>query len=213
LTSVGSTADYYPELFKRRGQTTTLNVGNTTSSTYITNTPGSNPGNVYGISNNGITTGNITFTPNSTTPDHMYYYSVAGSPGPKAGHIWIYDGDPAQNNARWGSIVPGAVALVRGGADFAYMIYTKYTGSRTAGWNVSAGLYYRKITVNSDLSLTWGTAVLVQDPATTGNIYGVQMAAQSTTISGYTYVVCSIMPTAPSTLPADATMVGIRIKN
>lgn len=216
LTGVASSENYTPELFIRRGQTATFNINNTLDPVIITDDHliNSDPGNVYGISNNNIKNGNITFTPNASTPDHMYYRSTSNqNMAFNRGHIWIYDGDPNNNNARWGSIVPGAVALVRGGSDFAYMIYTKYTGSRTAGWNRSAGLYYRRITVNSDYSLTWGTPVLVQDPAQTGDIYGIQMAAQSTVINGVTYVLCSIMPRSPTSWPADTTVVGIRIVN
>jgi hypothetical protein len=117
------------------------------------------------------------------------------------------------NNARWGNIVPGAIALVRGSSTVAYLIYTRYTGSRTEGLNCSAGLYYRSITVNADFSLTWGPVVTVQDSTQTGSIYGVQMTANATVIGGVTYVLCAIMPRAPATNPAAANIVGIRIPN
>ena len=212
-TGVSTADDYTPELFVRRGQTTQFTILNTSDPVIITNEYQSTfPYTIPGVTNNNISSGVITLTPTADTPDHLYYRSTQSGHFNR-GHIWVYDGDPVNNNARWGNIVPGAVALVRGGADFAYMFYTKYTGSRTEGSNCSAGLYYRRVTANSDSSLTWGNSVLVQDPAQTGSVYGVQMSANSTVINGVTYVICSIMPRAPSTMPATPTVVGVRITN
>lgn len=212
----GLNTSYTPEIFVRRGQTKTFVINNTTHPVHITNdlTSSANPGNVFGISNNGITSGTITLTPDANTPNDLYYTTnnVTAMSFNK-GHIWVYDGNPVNNNARWGNIVPGAIALVRRSNTVAYLIYTQYTGSRTEGLNCSAGLYYRSITVNSDFSLTWGPAVQVQDPTQTGSIYGVQMTANATTIGGVTYVLCAIMPRAPQTNPGNANMVGIRIPN
>lgn len=212
----GLNTSYTPEIFVRRGQTKTFVINNTTHPVHITDTLASsfNPGNVFGISNNGITSGTITLTPTSATPDDLYYTTNnVGSMSLNKGHIWVYDGDPVNNNARWGNVVPGAIALVRGGPTLAYLFYTRYTGSRTEGLNCSAGLYYRSVTVNADFSLTWGPVVVVQDSEQTGSIYGVQMSAQSTVIDNVTYVLCAIMPRAPATNPAAATMVGVRITN
>jgi hypothetical protein len=204
-----SLANNNPPLWLQRGLTYTFVNG---SSAPFNLGSISVPANVI-ASSTSYANGSITFSVSNTAPNFSSY-SVSNKATNAYGGagLNIYTGNTV--SSRWSTVIPGAVSLVRGNATTAYMFYTKYTGAPTAalGLNSSAGLYYRSLTVDSSYNITWGTPVVVQDPAQTGNIYGASMAAASTTIDNVTYVFCAISPNSnPVLANSHPTMVGIKI--
>lgn len=111
----------------------------------------------------------------------------------------------------------GAFAIVRGSSqNRAWMLYTQgvsdtnqYTGADT---NYSKGLWYRSIDISDSLVVTLGTPVQITDPAT-GNIYGMDMAATSTSIGAWTYIYALIPQGGNPTIVLKPYEVSLRIPN
>jgi hypothetical protein len=192
----------WPNAWLLRGQTYSFNVnmGSTGANVAISNDAGGITGPVAGVTNNDIKSGTITFTPTSSTPDIVYLRGGGSSPtsgvnleNSQGGAFFVFD-DTSSTSGRWGTVVPGAFDILRKSDTEAILVYTKYTGTVANGSTQSAGLYYRIITKNAQLNLTFGAEVQVQNPDITGNIYGISMTADATTVNGSTYVLCVIAP-------------------
>jgi hypothetical protein len=173
-----------------------------------------------------VTNGYLVFEPGTDCPSTLYLRGNARNTGTQfdyGGVISIFD-STSVTSARWSTVIPGAMAIVQARqptgtpgnlTKYAYLVYTKYTGSPTTTFQSSAGLYYRLITIPRTGALVWGDPVQVQDPNLTGNIYGLTMSAQSTLLNNTVYIMCLISPYLTSAqddvLKKTAIPVGIRI--
>lgn len=154
----------------------------------------------------------ITITPDATTPSIMTLISNQYNTGAltefQGNRIYVL-GPGTTPSGRWPQ-VPGAMALVKSTANSMILLYTVYTGTPAATYQ-SAGLYYRRLTVDADRNITWGTPVMIQDPAITGNKYGTTMTASSTVLDGVTIVLAMIAGNTYSS--NDCYPVSARITN
>jgi len=108
----------------------------------------------------------------------------------------------------------GAFAIVRGvSKNRAWLLYTQRaaTGS-SADTNYSRGLWYRSIDISDNQAITLGSPVQITDPAT-GNIYGMDMTAASTSIGAWTYIEAVIPQGGVPSNQVKPFMVGLRIPN